>query len=207
MTKAIKSIMAAVLVVLAVFIVVAILYPFVYKDPVLAYSEEYDLDPMLVMAIIKTESSFNQDAISRRNARGLMQIGESTGRWAADVLEIDDYSEDLLYNPSVNVRIGTWYMRVLLDQYGDQKVALAAYNAGSGNVSSWLANSQYSSDGKTLHTIPFQETSDYVRKVEEYGKIYQYIYGNRIYSKNDTFFDFAILNLRKSLINLIKGIR
>ncbi|MGM0395498.1 MAG: lytic transglycosylase domain-containing protein [Bacillota bacterium] len=186
---------------------VAIAYPFVYKDSVIKCSEDYDLDPMLVMGVIKTESNFDKDATSAKDAKGLMQIGESTGRWASEVLQVENYSSEMLYDSDFNIRVGTWYIRRLIDQYGNEEVALAAYNAGSGNVSRWLSNSHYSNDGVTLHTIPFPETREYIERVENNRKVYSLVYSNTFYSANDTIFDKLILDVRNSLTNIIKGLR
>ncbi len=186
---------------------VALTYPVVYKESVVKYSEEYNLDPMLVMAVIKTESNFDKDAISHKGARGLMQIGESTGRWASEILKLEEYTGDLLYDPETNIRIGAWYLRELLDQYDHEYVALAAYNAGSGNVSEWLSNQEYSNDGENLQNIPFSETEEYVRRVQRNKRVYELVYGSSLLSGRDTFFDGLVISTRNWLKNTIKGLR
>ncbi|HZH93656.1 MAG TPA: lytic transglycosylase domain-containing protein [Tissierellaceae bacterium] len=186
---------------------VALTYPVVYKESVVKYSEEYNLDPMLVMAVIKTESNFDKDAISHKGARGLMQIGESTGRWASEILKLEEYTGDLLYDPETNIRIGAWYLRELLDQYDHEYVALAAYNAGSGNVSEWLSNQEYSNDGENLQNIPFPETEEYVRRVQRNKRVYELVYGSSLLSGRDTFFDGLVISTRNWLKNTIKGLR
>src|SRR5690554_1421065 len=186
---------------------VALTYPVVYKESVVKYSEEYNLDPMLVMAVIKTESNFDKDAISHKGARGLMQIGESTGRWASEILKLEEYTGDLLYDPETNIRIGAWYLRELLDQYDHEYVALAAYNAGSGNVSEWLSNQEYSNDGENLQNIPFPETEEYVRRVQRNKRVYELVYGSSLLSGRDTFFDGLVISTRNWLKNTIKRLR
>ncbi|WP_409228274.1 lytic transglycosylase domain-containing protein [Gudongella sp. SC589] len=186
---------------------VALTYPLVYKDSVLKYSKEYNLDPMMIMAVIKTESNFDKDATSIRDARGLMQIAESTGNWASEVLRIKDYDHGMLYVPEINIRFGTWYLRELIDQYGNDAVALAAYNAGSGNVSNWLSNKAYSDDGENLQSIPFPETEEYVRRVLRNKEVYELIYGSGMAIGKDTFFDGLVINTRNWLKNIIKGLR
>ena len=155
-----------------------ILYPQGYKNYVEKYAEEYNLDKNLVYAVIKCESNFDSQAVSHKDARGLMQISEMTGIWASEVLEIDNYSSDMLYEPDVNIHIGCWYLEKLIDQFGDENTAVAAYNAGSGNVSNWLMEEEHSSDGVSFDMIPFKETEKYVKKVETTKKIYNYLYKN-----------------------------
>jgi soluble lytic murein transglycosylase len=186
---------------------VALTYPLLYKDYVIKYSREYNLDPMMVMSVIKTESNFDSDATSIKDARGLMQIAESTGVWASEILAIDDYSQDLLHVPEINIRIGTWYLRELIDQYGHEEVALAAYNAGSGNVSEWLSESEHSIDGETLQKIPFPETEKYVERVKRNMQVYEFIYGSGMSLGEDTFFDELVIVTRNWLKNTIKGLR
>lgn len=192
---------------LILVITVAITYPYVYKDSVIKYSKENNLDPMLVMAVIKTESSFDKEASSPKGAKGLMQIGKSTGQWAAEIFEIDDYSDNMLYEADFNIRIGTWYIRQLTNQFGSEKVALAAYNAGSGNVAQWLSNIEYSGDGENLDLIPFSETSNYVKKVERNKKVYKFFYENTLYTTNDALLDNMILNIRKALTKIVRGLK
>ena len=134
-------------------------YPMRYKDVILQYSLEYELDPYLVFAVIWVESRFDSAATSRQGARGLMQIVPTTGSWAAEKLGIEEYDDDSLYDPDINVKIGCWYISYLKKLFSeDMNLVLAAYNGGSGNVRKWLNDSRYSRDGKTLDKIPFNET-------------------------------------------------
>nr|WP_184308849.1 lytic transglycosylase domain-containing protein [Anaerosolibacter carboniphilus] len=154
-----------------------ILYPIHYRSLVEKYSDEYDLDPLLVAAIIKTESKFNEKAKSHKEAKGLMQIAPITGEWAAKQLDIKDYNEEMLYVPEINVRIGCWYIDRLSSEFdGRLQLILAAYNGGSGNVNKWLDNPEYSQDGITLNKIPFLETRAYIDKVLKSYKIYSILY-------------------------------
>lgn len=157
----------------------SILYPVKYREIVVEYSNKYNLDPNLIFAMIKAESGFDKDAVSAKNARGLMQITDRTGRWGADVLEIKDYVDESLYDPEINILIGCWYISKLLEEFGnDLELALAAYNAGSGNVARWLSDGSISSDGTALKSVPFKETENYIKKVKKFRKIYDDIYGN-----------------------------
>ncbi len=153
-------------------------YPLEYRDIVEKYSEQYDLDPYLVLAVINVESRFRHDAVSPKNARGLMQITGKTGEWIAGKLQIADYSEEKLFDPQTNIMIGCWYLSTLYREFGDLDLMLAAYNAGSGNVSQWLKNSKYSVNGKSLDKIPFRETEQYLVKVKKNLDIYKRLYKN-----------------------------
>ncbi|WP_058485059.1 lytic transglycosylase domain-containing protein [Defluviitalea phaphyphila] len=154
-------------------------YPVKYTDLINKYANEYNLDVYLILAVIKTESKFDTKAISHKGAKGLMQITDKTGEWAAKEIEIEEYDSEKLYDPEINIRIGCWYISRLLVQYENNiGTSLAAYNAGSGNVSKWLQNNEYSRDGKNLDQIPFKETRDYVKKVLKNMQIYKKLYKN-----------------------------
>lgn len=154
---------------------VKLLYPKKYSTYVEKYSKEYNLNENLVYSIIKVESKFDQDALSHRGAKGLMQIADITRDWAIGELEL---SEDIdIYDPETNIRIGCWYLNTLYKDFGDTDLVIAAYNGGSGNVNKWLLDEQYSSDGKNLHTIPFLETDKYLTKVKKNYEKYNKLYG------------------------------
>ena len=116
-------------------------HPLYYGDLVLSYSASQGLDPALVAAVILSESSFDPMAESRVGARGLMQLMEDTAAWIAHKLKEDgpSYTFDLLYDPEVNIRYGTWYLGYLSRRYdGDATKVICAYHAGQGNVDAWL---------------------------------------------------------------------
>lgn len=152
------------------------MYPLNYKSDVLEYSEQYDLDPYMVFALIRTESSFDPSAVSSAGAIGLAQIMPDTGQWLADKMQLELYSEEMLYIPTTNIEISCYYIDLLVGRFGDTDTALAAYNAGIGNVSAWLEDSQYSDDGITLKYIPFDETRDYVERINSAMGYYMEIY-------------------------------
>ena len=102
-----------------------------------------------------------------------MQIREATGEWAAGLLDMEQYQKQTLFEANINIQIGCWYLNKLTNQFGTTQIALAAYNAGSGNVSKWLQDSRYSDDGITLKEIPYGETKRYVKKVMLVQKIYK----------------------------------
>ncbi|ONI43363.1 lytic transglycosylase [Candidatus Epulonipiscioides gigas] len=153
------------------------LYPRPHFEYVKDVANLYDLDPLLIYSIIQTETHFDHLAVSRSGASGFMQIMEPTGRWIATELEIEDYEKKDLFNPYINIRMGSWYIARLIKNYkGNLNTALMAYNAGSGNVAKWLGDTRYSNDGKIIHTIPFKETKEYVEKVNFHYFVYDFLY-------------------------------
>lgn len=141
-----------------------ILYPLDYKDLIKKYSEERDLRPNLVCAIIYTESRFNPRSTSGVGATGLMQIMPGTGQSIAD--EMGQPMGDL-YDPDVSIRYGTWYIKGLLDKYnGDVDLALAAYNAGVSRADRYKDSAA---------PLPY-ETVFFVQKVKGAEAMYDKIY-------------------------------
>ncbi|SHJ54042.1 lytic transglycosylase domain-containing protein [Tepidibacter formicigenes] len=153
-----------------------IIYPTHYEEYVYEYSKEYNIDPYLVFAIIKTESKFFPYAKSSKEAKGLMQISEGTQKWAMEDLNIENSN---IFDPQVNIKIGCWYINKLFEQFEDIDLVIAAYNGGSGNVDKWLKDDRYSYNGINLTNIPFKETKNYVNKVKKYHKIYKILYEKR----------------------------
>lgn len=184
-------------------------YPIGYKSMIVEYSKEYNLDPYLVASIINVESKYDKDAISKKDAKGLMQIAPQTGRWASDVLVIENYHEEMLFDPEINIRIGTWYLSALFKEFDNNlDLVLAAYNAGSGNVNKWLNDEKYSNDKISLATIPFQETEDYLVRVKKNYKIYSTVYKKYIMnpSDRDSFYIDLLHNLRKIIKEVIRNV-
>ena len=142
-------------------------YPLRYETIVSGHARNYDLDPALVAAVIYQESKFRADAKSSSGAIGLMQLTPQTAEGIAIRTGGARFQISDLYNPEINVRYGSWYLRHLLDKYGDEKDALAAYNAGQRNVDEWRA------EGKG---IQFPETQAYVARVEHLKHVYARAY-------------------------------
>ena len=158
-----------------------IIYPLKYEEYVYKYSCENYIDPYLTFAIIKAESGFQKMAHSNKNARGLMQITEGTAKWGAESLNIEKFEVEKLFNPEINIKIGTWYLNKLMNQFNDDiELVIAAYNGGSGNVSEWLKDSKLSFKGEKLEKIPFKETEEFVKKVKKYYIGYKNLYVNMI---------------------------
>lgn len=153
------------------WIIVYEIYPLEHREEITASSAEYSLDKYLVCAVIYTESSFKDDAKSSAGAIGLMQIMPNTGNWAAEKMELQDYSESKLSDPGVNIAIGCWYLNYLNDMFGgDMRKVLAAYNAGPANVKEW------SKSDDSLSNIPYEETRQYLDRVLRYYEIYKGLY-------------------------------
>ena len=144
-------------------------YPVAYSSYITKYSIENDLDPYLVIALIKQESNFVADARSKY-AGGLMQLTEITACEYAQKLGMDNFN---YMDPETNIKIGCYVLSSLIDKYGNIDTALAAYNAGVGNVDGWLKNPDYSRDRVTLYRSAFSETRHYVQKVNQYMEIYK----------------------------------
>lgn len=184
-------------------------YPIGYKSMIVEYSKEYNLDPYLVASIINVESKYDKDALSQKDARGLMQISPSTGKWASEVLGIENYSEDILFDPETNIRIGTWYLSTLFKEFNNNlDSVLAAYNAGSGNVNKWLNDENYSRDKTSLAIIPFQETKDYLVRVKKNYKVYSTVYKKYIMntSDKDSFYINLLHNIKRIIKDLIRNV-
>lgn len=155
------------------------IYPKKYENIVTEYAAENGLDENLVYAVMKCESSFNPDAVSKSGAIGLMQLTPVTFEWLQTKTGTD-YATDRLYEPRINVSFGCMLLRLHLDEFGgDIPTAIPAYHAGRGIVNKWLQDGQYSADGKTLDRVPEQnkETSNYTERVintiEKYKNIYE----------------------------------
>jgi soluble lytic murein transglycosylase len=151
-------------------VIVYEIYPLDYTDEIKTYSDEYALDAYFVSAVIRTESGFDEEAVSHRGAVGLMQIMPDTGAWAAEKIGMTEFSADMLAQPDVNIRIGCWYLRYLDDMFeGDQNKVMAAYNAGPNKVKEWAGDDE-------LGSIPYAETENYLVKVTRNYQIYKGLY-------------------------------
>ena len=142
-------------------------YPLRYEAIVRAHARNYDLDAALLAAVIYQESRFRADARSPAGAIGLMQLLPSTAHGIALRTGGTRFAVRDLYDPELNVRYGSWYLRHLLDRYGNERLALAAYNAGQRNVDRWLR------EGGTLR---FRETQTYVDRVEALKGVYRRVH-------------------------------
>ena len=152
------------------------IYPLKYEKQIEECSKQYDIDKYLIMGIISSESGFDTQARSHKDAYGLMQLKEETALWCVENLDTGVNVADI-DKPESNIKIGCAYMRYLIDCFdGNTLVAIAAYNAGPGNVEKWLNDPSYSDGKGDLRNIPFGETATYVNKVQKRAKIYKKIY-------------------------------
>jgi soluble lytic murein transglycosylase len=155
-------------------------YPIFYEDTIMSLADEYSMDPALILAVIRTESSWRKDSVSVAGARGLMQITSPTFDFIKMKAGWADYSYDDLFSPEINIRFGVFFLSFLVHDFeGNTDTALAAYNAGRGNVQKWLKDPRYSEDGSNLAQIPFRETRNYVKRVNAAFSLY-----NRLYFTN-----------------------
>lgn len=153
------------------------IYPLKHWEVINENAREYNIDPYLILSVIKAESNFQTHAISHKSAYGLMQITGSTGEWIAEQMKIENFTIDQLYEPERNISMGCWYINNLRKEFGDNMdVVLSAYNAGRGNVQKWLKDEEHSKDGKNLYYIPFKETDKYIKKIKVNYKVYKFLY-------------------------------
>jgi soluble lytic murein transglycosylase len=147
-------------------------HPLVYSRELSLAYRRYNLPPQLVLSVIRTESAFQKDAVSASNARGLMQLLPSTAENVAGLLGEPEVKEEELFEVETNIRYGTYYLYRLIDAFDSVPMALAAYNGGPFNMVSLIATRGNISMDLFVETLPFTETSNYVRRVLE--SVYSY---------------------------------
>ncbi len=186
MNKKKKTILIVILIILLILItlkainieniILKNIYTKQYEECIYKCSDECEIDPLLVLAIIRVESNFKKDSVSLSQAKGLMQLMDSTADELATKLNMnEDYD---IFNAETNIELGTTYMSNLLTYYNNNLyLALAAYNAGIGNVNKWIEKGTIKKDGSDIENIPFKETRNYVRKVLRDYRIYSRLYG------------------------------
>lgn len=155
-----------------------LLYPRKYSRQVEQWAAEYELDPLLVYAFIRTESGFDPAATSSVEARGLMQMTEETFIWLRSKIAPD---EELLfanlYDPETSIRFGCYYLHLCMERYnGDVATVAAAYHSGWGTVDALLQMEEHSADGETLQGFPYNQMNHYVKKITSCYARYQRIY-------------------------------
>jgi soluble lytic murein transglycosylase len=154
--------------------------PLRHEDIIRQQAADKALDPALIAGVIYAESRF-VDQTSHAGARGLMQVTPQTARGIAQRTGGVNFHEADLATPQVNVAYGSWYLRHLLDRYGENEVlALAAYNAGQGNVDRWISDAQADGRPLTIEAIPFSETRAYVDKVLQARDDYRSTYAREL---------------------------
>lgn len=152
------------------------LYPIYFGELIFNEAQQYELDPALVLALMRQESLFEYSAVSIAGARGLMQVMPTTGDYIAEQTALADFDRAQLWLPYRSVEFGTWYLNQQLAIFeGNQFAALAAYNAGPGRVLEWIEN--WEDLDTFVETIPFWESRLYVRKIYINLDAYREIYG------------------------------
>ena len=147
-----------------------------YLSTVRECSDKYEIPIELLCAVINAESSFEPSAVSHANAYGIMQITEETFNWLQYRMGIEgSYTKDKLFDYKTNIEFGSYFLYLLYEEFGNWDTALAAYNAGRGNVIKWLSDPTVSQNGK-LTNIPFEETRDYIKKINDSQAIYKKLY-------------------------------
>ena len=153
------------------------IYKVEYSEYVYKYAEEYNVDPLMIFAIIKAESNFNPNVVSSSGAVGLMQLMDGTAEELCNKMDIFYVKKVSLYNPELNIQLGTKYFSDLMKEYDNNYLlALTAYNAGIGNVKKWIEAGTIKEDGSDIENIPFKETNNYVRKIVRDYQIYKELY-------------------------------
>jgi soluble lytic murein transglycosylase len=146
-------------------------YPLHYSSIVRVHAKNYDLDASFLAAVIEQESKFRADAKSSAGAIGLMQLQPATAKGIAIRTGGSKFVLSDLYDPELNIRYGSWYLHHLMVKYGNERLALAAYNAGQANVDHWRAAGE---------DVQFPETRAYIAKVERLKKIYRRAYASEL---------------------------
>ena len=153
------------------------LFPKPYWTDLKRYSSDNALDPYLVASLIRQESEFNPNAVSRANAVGLMQLLPKVGKGVAKQEKLKHFSATQLFTPGINLQLGTRYFRSMVDKFGAFEYALAAYNAGSDRVEDWLGQAKYRDAQEFVESIPFTETREYVQAILRNANVYRQLYG------------------------------
>ena len=148
-------------------------YPRAYAEEVLRWSDQYDLEPELVWAVMRQESAFRPDTASSAGATGLMQLMKENVD-DHNIKQGTNYAPGDAFRPEVNIRVGCWHLAEVLAHYdGDVSLALMAYNAGAGNVDVWLQDRASEDEDDWLRFIPYGETREYLSLVSRNLLIYR----------------------------------
>ncbi|HUO29695.1 MAG TPA: transglycosylase SLT domain-containing protein [Bryobacteraceae bacterium] len=157
-----------------------LLFPLPYRQELVRSAAAHSLDPYMLAAIIRQESEFDPQALSAKHAYGLIQVEPATGRALARRAGVRRFSNRSLFQPAVNLKLGSYYLRGLLDQWGGKwEEALASYNAGKSRVNDWVTWNQYREPAEFVESIPFAETREYVEAVLRNATVYRQLYGNK----------------------------
>lgn len=162
------------------------MYPIKYEKDIQVSAANYKVDPLFIAAIIRVESNYKPEMLSKKGAIGLMQIMPDTAQWIVEQAEFSHLTKDRLNNPDVNIEVGSWYIHSLTSEFRSllqqgskmDRIAIiaASYNAGPGNVAKWVSESVWNGKFDSLNQIPFGETRHYVQRIVYYYKKYERYY-------------------------------
>ncbi|MCX7943878.1 MAG: transglycosylase SLT domain-containing protein [Deltaproteobacteria bacterium] len=156
------------------------MFPLAYLDYVIQNAEKNQIDPLLILAIMREESHFRPTAVSPAGAKGLMQIMPRTGSLIAKSFDMEDFDVYMLDIPEINIQFGSWYLSQLLIKFNNQlPFAIAAYNAGPSAVDRWLKRNKDVDLDIFIEEIPYRETRNYVKRVLQTYGIYNFLYKSR----------------------------
>ena len=154
-----------------------LLFPLPYEKDLVRSAKQQNLDPFMMAALIRQESEFDPQALSAKHAYGLTQVEPATGRALARRAGIKHFSNRSLFEPAINLTLGSYYLRALLDQWGGKwEETLASYNAGKSRVNDWITWNQYLEAAEFVESIPFTETREYVEAVLRNAAVYRQLY-------------------------------
>ena len=157
-----------------------LLFPLPYQRELIANAKQQGLDPYMMAALIRQESEFNPEALSAKHAYGLTQVEPATGRALARRVGVKRFTNRSLFQPGINLKLGSYYLRALLDQWGGKwEETLASYNAGKSRVNDWITWNQYQEPAEFVESIPFTETREYVEAVLRNATVYRQLYANK----------------------------
>ncbi|MFQ6039730.1 MAG: tetratricopeptide repeat protein [Candidatus Poribacteria bacterium] len=154
-----------------------LIYPFYYRDIIEKYSQKYDIDPFFVIAMIRSESGYDAGAVSSAGAYGLMQVMPSTGGEIARKLKIRPFNPGKLFQPEINIHIGIWHMKNLMNSFDNNHALVSgAYNGGQGRMQRWVEKSDLSDIDEFIEDIPIDETRSHIKRVIDSYYIYRELY-------------------------------
>ncbi len=160
--------------IIAINLTIKFYFPLENYDIITSYADANGIKYETVCAIINVESGFNPNAVSNKGASGYMQLMEPTANWGIESLGLENITYDDIFDPELNIALGTWYFANLQRQFGSENLAIISYNAGSGNVTKWLDSNNYDEE-ETIKNIPFKETKNYYFKVKFNEFVYKYL--------------------------------
>jgi soluble lytic murein transglycosylase len=160
------------------------LYPIYFEQEIRQSAAKHNIDPFLIAAIIRVETNYKHHLESSKGALGLMQLMPDTAEWIVESTNLGPHTQEDLLKADVNINLGSWYLSWLNKHYnGNLIYAIAAYNAGQGNVNKWKQTNLWDGSQERIDQIPFGETRHYVQRVIYYYEKYTKLYSEQWQSK------------------------